>query len=67
MLSRGLAGLRDKTIIVALPGSPSAAQDGVKVLFPVVNHAFKMLAGQGHKHSHSHDKGRGNESVQSKH
>lgn len=61
MLSRGVAGLREQTIIVALPGSPSAARDGVKVLFPVINHAFKMLAGQGHKHNHSHDKGRGSE------
>ncbi len=51
MLSRSVAGVRNKTIIVSLPGSLGAAQDGMTVLFPAINHAFKMLEGEGHKHS----------------
>lgn len=49
MLSRGVAGLRQNTIIVSLPGSQGAVKDGMKVLFPAIKHAFKMLEGQGHK------------------
>ncbi|MFA7336116.1 MAG: bifunctional molybdenum cofactor biosynthesis protein MoaC/MoaB [Candidatus Obscuribacterales bacterium] len=51
MLSRGVAGLRKQTIIVSLPGSMGAAQDGIAVLFPAINHAFKMLEGGGHQES----------------
>ena len=49
MLSRGVAGVRQNTIIVSLPGSQGAVKDGMKVLFPAIKHAFKMLEGQGHK------------------
>lgn len=49
MLSRGIAGIRQNTIIVSLPGSQGAVKDGMKVLFPAIKHAFKMLEGQGHK------------------
>ncbi|MBP9090871.1 bifunctional molybdenum cofactor biosynthesis protein MoaC/MoaB [bacterium] len=49
MLSRGVAGVRKQTIIVSLPGSLGAAQDGIAVLFPAINHAFKMLEGGGHQ------------------
>lgn len=49
MLSRGVAGVRKKTVIVTLPGSASGVQDGLSVLFPPINHAFKMLAGCDHK------------------
>lgn len=48
MLSRGVAGVRKQTIIVSLPGSLGAAQDGIAVLFPAINHAFKMIAGGDH-------------------
>ena len=51
MLSRGTAGVRNQTIIVSLPGSLGAAQDGIAVLFPAINHAFKMLEGGSHKES----------------
>lgn len=53
MLSRGVAGLRQKTIIVTLPGSSGGVRDGLKVLFPSVRHAFKMLEGEGHASGHS--------------
>jgi cyclic pyranopterin phosphate synthase len=49
MFSRAVAGVRNKTVIVTLPGSVSGVQDGLTVLFPPINHAFKMLAGGDHK------------------
>ena len=48
MLSRGLAGIRGKTLIVNLPGSPHGAREGVEILLPVLPHAAAMLAGEGH-------------------
>jgi len=52
MLSRAVAGQRDRTIIISLPGAPQAVQDGLKVLFHVIKHAFKMMEGHGHGHKH---------------
>ncbi len=48
MLSRGTAGLRGRTLIVNLPGSPRAAEEGLEVLWPVLEHAVEMIAGKGH-------------------
>jgi len=48
MLSRGKAGLRGKTLIVNLPGSPKAVRDSLSAMFPAVHHAFMMIAGGGH-------------------
>jgi molybdenum cofactor biosynthesis protein MoaC len=56
MLSRGVAGTRGNTIIVSLPGSLGAAQDGITVLFPAINHAFKMIEGGDHKVQNSEKK-----------
>ena len=49
MLSRARAGLRGKTLIIALPGSPGAVTDGLDALFPAVLHAFAMIEGKGHR------------------
>ncbi|MDH3252371.1 MAG: bifunctional molybdenum cofactor biosynthesis protein MoaC/MoaB [Ignavibacteria bacterium] len=49
MLSRGCAGLRGRTLIITLPGSPGAALDGLDALFPAVLHAVAMIEGKGHK------------------
>jgi molybdopterin adenylyltransferase len=49
MLSRGYAGQRGGTIIVNLPGSPKAVRLGVRVLLPVMEHALRMLRGEGHE------------------
>lgn len=49
MLSRGIAGVRGRTIIVNLPGSPSAVADGMSVLFPAIKHAFKIFEGKRHE------------------
>lgn len=48
MLSRARAGIRGRTLIVNLPGSPSGVQDALAALFPAILHARAMLRGEGH-------------------
>lgn len=48
MLSRGLAGLAQTTLIVNLPGSTGGVRDGMKVLSPVITHALDQAAGGDH-------------------
>jgi molybdenum cofactor synthesis domain-containing protein len=48
MLSRGVAGVAGRTLIVNLPGSRGAAKDGLAVLGPVLAHAVDQLRGGDH-------------------
>ena len=48
MFSRAVAGTCKSTVIVTLPGSPSAAQDAIDCLFPYLLHAPSILRGEGH-------------------
>lgn len=48
ILSRAVAGMAGRTLVVNLPGSPSAVRDGVQVLTPVVGHAVAQLRGGDH-------------------
>jgi molybdenum cofactor synthesis domain-containing protein len=48
MLSRGLAGLAGRTLIVNLPGSPGGCKDGLAVLGPVLGHAVDQIHGGDH-------------------
>jgi molybdenum cofactor synthesis domain-containing protein len=48
MLSRGLAGVAERTLIVNLPGSTGGARDGLAVLGPVLVHAVEQLRGGDH-------------------
>ena len=46
MLSRMVAGVRHRTLIVNLPGSPKAAGECLDVIAPVLPHALALLSGE---------------------
>jgi molybdenum cofactor synthesis domain-containing protein len=48
MLSRGVAGVAGRTLIINLPGSRGAAKDALAVLGPVLAHAVDQLQGGDH-------------------
>lgn len=48
VLSRGVCGVRDGTLIVNLPGSTGGVKDGLGVLDDVLGHALDQLAGKDH-------------------
>src|SRR5919202_5381952 len=50
LLSRGIAGVRGRTLVVNLPGSPGGARDGYTVLRPALDHALELLAGEPTAH-----------------
>jgi molybdenum cofactor synthesis domain-containing protein len=43
MLSRIVTGIRKKTLIVNLPGSPKGAVENLQVVVPVLSHAIQLL------------------------
>ena len=43
MLSRALAGIRGRVLIINLPGSPKAAVENLQVIIPVLLHAVELL------------------------
>lgn len=61
MLSRAIAGVRHRTLIINLPGSPDAVQEAFEVLRPVLIHAVELIRGEvldcrkrfSSSHSHS--------------
>jgi molybdenum cofactor synthesis domain-containing protein len=50
-LSRGLAGVRGRTLIVNLPGSPGGVADGLAVLARWVEHAVALVRGERSDHA----------------
>jgi molybdenum cofactor synthesis domain-containing protein len=47
-LSRGVAGVVGRTLVVNLPGSTGGARDGLAVLGPILRHAVDQLRGGDH-------------------
>jgi molybdenum cofactor synthesis domain-containing protein len=50
MLSRALAGIRGRTLIVNFPGSPKSIRETGAALEPALPHALALLAGEHHAH-----------------
>ena len=48
VLSRGVAGVCGRTLIVNLPGSTGGVRDGMAVVGPLIAHAVSQLAGADH-------------------
>lgn len=48
MLSRGASVLRNKTLIVNLPGSTKAVEEGLAVILPQLEHGLRILKGTAH-------------------
>ena len=46
MLSRGVSGIRGRTLIINFPGSPAACAESFAILEPVLEHALEVLAGE---------------------
>ncbi|QOC94495.1 MogA/MoaB family molybdenum cofactor biosynthesis protein [Micromonospora craniellae] len=48
VLSRGVAGVAGRTLVVNLPGSTGGARDGLAVLGPILAHTVDQLRGGDH-------------------
>jgi molybdenum cofactor synthesis domain-containing protein len=48
VLSRGVCGLRGRTLILNLPGSPKAVKESLEAVLDLVPHALDMMEGGGH-------------------
>jgi len=48
MMSRSVAGIIGKTVIIALPGSTNGASESMDAIFPYLLHIYRMLAGERH-------------------
>lgn len=62
MLSRGYAGIRGRTLIVNLPGSPKAVKEALEYIMVPLKHGIEILMGDAHDcatplhdHDHHHD------------
>ena len=46
MLSRGISGVRARTLIINLPGSPRGVRESLEVILPALPHAVETLRGE---------------------
>ncbi|MFN2180556.1 MAG: molybdopterin-binding protein, partial [Candidatus Promineifilaceae bacterium] len=44
MLSRAVAGIRGRTLIINMPGSPKAVKESLEILLPILPHALDLLS-----------------------
>ncbi len=51
VLSRAIAGIRGKSLVINLPGSPKAVKECLDIILPLVPHALDMIKGKGHEDS----------------
>jgi cyclic pyranopterin phosphate synthase len=49
-LSRGLAGVRNRSLVVNLPGSPGGVRDALAALDPIIDHAIEIVRGSPTDH-----------------
>ncbi len=54
MLSRAVAGIRGRTLVINLPGSPAAVREWLEILLPVLPHAVRMAGGEAGVWGHDH-------------
>jgi molybdopterin adenylyltransferase len=54
MLSRGVAGVRGRTLIINRPGSPKAVREWLDVILPVLAHAVELLQERPHRWGEPH-------------
>lgn len=45
-LSRGVCGIRKKTLIINLPGNPEAVRDCLEIISPILEHAIEVMKGK---------------------
>lgn len=57
-LSRGTAGVRGRTLVVNLPGSPGGVRDALAGLDSIVDHATAIVRGDATDHSPAHEPSR---------
>jgi molybdopterin adenylyltransferase len=55
MLSRAVAGVRGKCLIINLPGSPRAVRECLEVILPAVPHAVQIIKGEITQHTAGKD------------
>ncbi len=48
MLSRGVAGVKDETVVLTLPGSTKGASESMDAVFPSLLHVFRIFKGARH-------------------
>jgi len=48
VLSRGVSGIRNKTLIINLPGSPKAVKESLDYILESVHHGLEILIGKSH-------------------
>ena len=57
MLSRAVAGIRGRTLIINLPGSPKAVRENLETILPALPHAIELLQGRKGADRHPDEEG----------